>query len=78
LPTVNSNIENPVVKIYKDDEKKELVYALRIKGKTFNSPVFEDGKYILEVSDPDNDKVKVFKSLTPSTAKGAKKVEVKF
>jgi hypothetical protein len=78
LPTVHSNIENPVVKVYKDGEKKELIYGLRIKGRTFNSPVFEDGKYLLEVSDPDNDKIKIFKSLTPSDAEGSKIIEVKF
>ena len=69
LPTVKSNINAPVVKVL-NEKTGELVYAVRIKGKTLDPPVFEAGSYRIEVSNPDKNEFKVLKSLSPAKQKG--------
>jgi alkaline phosphatase D len=63
LPELESKMDNPVVKVFKKDSG-ELVYALRINGKTFQPYIFEEGEYTVKVGDPDADQweVRTFKS----------------
>jgi len=70
LPEIKSEIENPVVEII---EKKtgKLVYAIRIKGKTFTPGVFAEGLYTVKVGDPDT------KKWTESTVQATSKKPVK-
>lgn len=70
LPEINSATANPVVKVF---EKKtgKLVYALRIKGKTFQPGVFAEGTYTVKVGDPDTDKWTV-STVKASAEKGTK------
>ena len=49
LPDVQTKNENALVKCL--DEKGDLVYILRIKGKTFKPFVFEDGKYTIVIDE---------------------------
>jgi alkaline phosphatase D len=50
LPTLKvANAENPVVQVV-NEESKEIVYTLRIKGREFQPRVFAEGKYTIVVS----------------------------
>jgi hypothetical protein len=77
LPTVVSNVADPVVKVYRQDTK-ELVYAVRIKGKSFAPPVYADARYVVEIGLPDRGEVKKFESVKPASQKDAGKLDVKF
>lgn len=53
LPQIKVNgTENPVIEIIQE-VNNELVYTLRLKGKTFKPKVFSKGNYTIRVSDPD-------------------------
>jgi hypothetical protein len=75
LPTLTSNVEDPVVTVYRADTK-ELVYAIRIKGNSFTPPVYEAGEYIVKVSLPDYDKEKVY-TVSSKSEKDMEKLSVK-
>lgn len=56
LPALNiKGIQQPVIKI-RNAEDNNLVYALRLTTSTFKPFVFHEGKYNIEVLDPDNNK----------------------
>jgi alkaline phosphatase D len=61
LDEIICDIENPVIKVYDGDG--ELVYALRIRGKSFTPWVFEKGIYSVIVGDGD-DEWKRYEGLT--------------
>ena len=42
---------NPVIRII-DQERGEVVYAIRAVGDSFRPPVFREGKYTIEVGEP--------------------------
>jgi hypothetical protein len=73
LPTVKSSVENPVIKVYKQNSG-ELVYALRIKGNSYDPPVFENTKYILEISSNPGE-TKKYKNLLPDPKKGSRTIK---
>ena len=76
LPEVRiTGMKDPVIKLYKEDTNN-LVYALRIKGNTFDPRVFEAGAYRLVIGDEGN--FKTYKGLTPEKEKGKKSLHVKF
>jgi len=64
LPEVKSSIVDPVVKVY-NENTGELVYAVRIKGKTFDPPVYENGTYRMLVGDDERGGYKEYKGLKP-------------
>jgi hypothetical protein len=66
---VKSNINAPVVKVL-NEKTGELVYAVRIKGKTFNPPVYENGTYRMLVGDDERGGYKEYKGLKPDVKKG--------
>jgi hypothetical protein len=50
------NVEHPVVQVIND--AGEIIYTLRIKDRSFQPHVFEDGKYTVVVTDPEADRSK--------------------
>ena len=76
LPTLKSDINELVVKVY-NEKTEELVYALRLKGNTFDPPVFEAGSYRIEIIDTDKNNSQVMKSLIPAKEKGKTTFNVK-
>lgn len=78
LPSlVVEGMQDPVVRVFSEKDQ-ELVYALRIRGNTFEPRVFGLGSYRLEVGDPDSNRQKVFEGLKPLPKPGTKTIEVKF
>ena len=75
LPTIKANTEEPVLKVFNENTGK-LVYALRIKGNTFSPPVYSDGSYRVEVSDPDKNEFKNFNNLKPLKTKDSEAIRV--
>lgn len=60
LPTVRvRGLQNPVVRVL-DERTGELVYALRIVGTTFKPHVFAEGRYTIEVSEPETGRKAAF------------------
>ena len=52
LPTLQiKGQRDPVVRVY-DEANGELVYALRIRGNTFQPPVFSESPHTVEVGEP--------------------------
>ena len=76
LPLIKvSGMEDPVIKIY-NEEKDELVYAIRINGNTFTPPVYEEGTYRIEIGDKGN--FKIYKGLKPQKDRDIKNLKVEF
>jgi hypothetical protein len=59
------SLENPVVKVFNHD-RNELVYNLRIKGKSFKPFVFEKGSYVVEYGVPGDENFNRTKTLQVS------------
>ena len=77
LPTIKvSDVQNPVVQVI-HESTNEIIYTLRINGQQYDPKVFKDGKYIVVVSDPDNNLQKVFEGLIPSKEKSNETLEIK-
>ncbi len=77
LPTIKvSDVQNPVVQVI-HESTNEIIYTLRINGQQYDPKVFKDGKYIVVVSDPDNNLQKVFNGLIPSKEKSNETLEIK-
>ncbi len=77
LPTiVVTGQSDPVIQII-DESNGEIIYTLRIKGKTLTPKVFRNGKYTIKVSSPDTNKIKTYtnvKSLDKKSADATIKV----
>ena len=78
LPTLNiSGMEDPVLRVT-DESGGELVYMVRINGKTFDPKVFSRGTYTVKVGDPDTDQWKELKSLSTIGNKGGREITIEF
>jgi hypothetical protein len=63
LPTLKvRGTTDPVVQVI-DEADGEIVYTLRIKGKSFRPKVFKKGKYTINISELGTDKVKTLKGI---------------
>lgn len=63
LPTLRvSGMRDPVVQVI-DEFENEIVYTLRMKGQTFQPPVFEEGKYTIRVGDLETDRKEVLRGV---------------
>ncbi len=72
LPKIKvAGMVDPVVQVIKEDSN-EIVYTIRIKGKSFSPKVFEQGSYTVKVGEPGFGRVEVLKGLEP-VAKGKTK-----
>jgi hypothetical protein len=66
LPTLRvMGLDNPVVQVA-DERTGEIVYTLRISGRTWQPMVFAPGKYTLRVGDPEKQRWKEVRSLVAS------------
>lgn len=76
LPTLEiENLSDAVVEII-DEAQDELVYALRIKGNSFDPKVFQKGKYTIRVAEPETGKLKEMKGVQASVSKPKKPLKV--
>jgi hypothetical protein len=67
LPALDlTNCNKPVVEVIAETTG-ELVYSLRVNQQVFRPDVFEDGKYLIKVTDDQSGKYMVFNHLTPDT-----------
>lgn len=63
LPALEiKGIKQPVIEVI-DEQSKELVYALRVKGGKWQPHVFAEGKYTVKVSEPETGKNKTLSGL---------------
>ncbi|HID75538.1 MAG TPA: hypothetical protein EYP56_06015 [Planctomycetaceae bacterium] len=77
LPTLRvSGMEDPVVQVI-DEEKGEIVYTLRIKGRTFRPKVFHKGTYTVKVGDQ-RKRMKVIKGVPALPADVHKELRLAF
>ncbi len=69
LPTLQiEGMTDPVVEIYTQSDD-ELVYVLRIKGRSFTPKVFERREHRVRVGEPDKDMWKEFEDVSPKDKK---------
>lgn len=70
LPEIRvSGMENPVVEVT-DEADGELVYALRIRGRSFRPKVFRPGTYTVRVGAPETGNVKTFAKVAAGAGGG--------
>ena len=74
LPTLEINQPNQVVQI-QHEESKEVVYTLRINGKSFSPKVFDTGSYTIKIGEGDSKRI--FKQVKTTAKKNAKSLKVK-
>jgi len=78
LPTIKvSGMADPVVQVI-DEENKEIIYTLRIKGKSFRPKVFKAGTYTIKVGEPETAKMKTLKGVQSIDFETSQEVEVNF
>jgi hypothetical protein len=53
---------DPVVQVV-DQANGEIVYTLRISGRSFRPKVFNSGRYTIKVGELDTEKVKIFENV---------------
>ena len=77
LPTIKvSGITDPVIQVI-DEQNREIVYTLRIKGTSFRPKVFKDGTYTVKVGEPDTAKMKILQGVRSIALDENQTVEVK-
>ena len=77
LPTLKINgITDPVVQII-NESTSEIIYTLRIKGKSFTPKVFELGRYTIKVGELGTKYEKTFSSVS-SQVENKNDIEIKF
>jgi len=78
LPALNiKGIQQPVIKV-RNAEDNSLEYALRLNSQTFKPFVFHEGKYRIEVLDPDNNKKQELNNLEIVPPNEEKTIEIQF
>jgi hypothetical protein len=77
LPTIEvKGLDNPVIQII-DDSNSEIVYTLRIRGKSYRPRVFRAGRYTVRIGEPDTNTFQTFKGVN-ATPVNRKKMVVEF
>ena len=78
LPTISvSGMDDPVVQVI-DETGGEVVYTLRIRGRTFRPKVFKAGFYRLKVGEPGSEKMKIITHLQARPESPGEKIELNF
>ena len=78
LPTIKvTGLTDPVVQII-DEAAGEIVYTLRIQGRSFQPWVFKAGTYTVQVGEQGTGKMKTFKNIRAEKSKPAKPLAVSF
>ena len=78
LPTIEvQGMINPVVQVI-DESNGEIVYTLRINGKSFKPKVFKIEEYTVKIGGQGTDRMKTLTGIQPLAAGESKKISVKF
>ena len=78
LPTIEvTGMKDPVVQVF-HDETDELVYALRIQGRSFRPPVFEKGSHTVKVGDQASGRMKTLSNVSAGEKKQRRTMRVSF
>ncbi|MGC8846461.1 MAG: alkaline phosphatase D family protein [Candidatus Hydrogenedens sp.] len=78
LPTLNiKGLQQPVIKIRKADDNS-LIYTLRLNTTTFKPFVFQEGKYNIEILDPDNNKMQEISQVEMLPSGEEKTLDIQF
>ncbi|MFH0989632.1 MAG: alkaline phosphatase D family protein [bacterium] len=78
LPTVKvKGISDPVIQVI-DESDGEIVYTLRIKGKTITPKIFSKGSYTISIGEQGTTQWKTFKKIKPVPAGSPQVLNVKF
>jgi len=78
LPTLEVNgMTDPVVQIV-DEADGEVVYTLRIEGRTFRPKVFKEGRYTIKVGEPDAGRTKTFTGVNAIAPEDRQRLPVAF
>lgn len=72
-----TGIQDPVIRITRE-RTGELVYTLRINGKSFQPGVFAYGNYTIEAGEPDKNSWQVFEGINATSFKERQPLEVSF
>jgi len=76
LPTIKVNgMTGPVVQVI-DEANSEIVYTIRIKGKSFRPKVFKAGTYTINVGEPDTGKMKTLQNVQSMTPDKGRTIKV--
>jgi len=63
LPTINvTGMADPVVQII-DQASNEIVYTLRVKGRSFRPKIFKSGQYTIRIGEPDSGQMKTLENV---------------
>ncbi len=74
---VCTGMDMPVIRVYRE-RTEELVYAIRIRGNTFQPGVFAWGSYRIETGDPDTDNWQVFEGVNATSFRQRETLEADF
>ena len=78
LPMVHvTGLADPVLQVI-DPKSGEIVYTLRIKGRSFRPWVFHPGQYTLKVGDPDRSTWKTLRNVRSGPWNDRRKIDVAF
>jgi len=79
LPIIKINgIKQPVIKVRRAKDNS-LVYSLRLNSNQFQPFVFEEGTYLVEILEPETEKIQIIKDLEiTSDSEKDKIIEIKF
>jgi hypothetical protein len=66
---------NPVVQVI-EEPSGEVVYTLRISGKSFRPPVFKAGMYTVKISEPDSGRIKELRGLASDATSDGDTIDV--
>ena len=78
LPTFEvEGVMNPVCQIIRESTN-EIIYTIRIGGKSFRPHIFSDGKYTVILSDPEHKLRKVIRNVQPVSREQERTIVVKF
>jgi hypothetical protein len=68
---------DPVVQVI-DEANDEIVYTLRIRGRTWRPKVFKQGTYTIKLGEPDTGQMKTFQGVRSLTADRRQTLRVAF
>lgn len=75
LPTIQSNVEDPVIQVIQESTG-EVLYTLRIHGTSYSPKVFEPGFYTLKIWS--GEEIREFSGLASDPVQGSSILEVEF
>ncbi len=74
---VCTGLNDPVIRIYRE-RTGEMIYALRIKGNSFQPKVFSFGNYKIEIGEPDSGTWQIIEGVNATSFRERKALDVSF